>query len=135
MNTTPPRIKTTNLQRIYKIGSREIPALQGIDLEVPAGHIVALRGRSGSGKTTLLNCISGLDRPTAGTVQIDGQDITGMSERKLVQLRRQAFGFIGVGHEHIQQLERLAHQQIIQFGIDVLAIHREEDAALFAIAQ
>lgn len=98
MNTSLPRIKTTNLQRIYKIGSREIPALQGIDLEVPAGHIVALRGRSGSGKTTLLNCISGLDRPTAGTVQIDGQEITGMSERALVQLRRHAFGFVFQSH-------------------------------------
>lgn len=93
-----PRIQTKNLQRIYKVGAREIPALQGVDLTVEAGQLVALRGRSGSGKTTLLNCVSGLDRPTAGEVWIDGESIIGLNEKRLVDLRRHKFGFVFQSH-------------------------------------
>jgi ABC-type lipoprotein export system ATPase subunit len=91
-------IRTENLTRIYHVGSREIVALQGIDLSVTKGHVVALRGRSGSGKTTLLNCIGGLDRPSEGQVWFKDQNITDLAERKKVRLRRHQIGFVFQSH-------------------------------------
>ncbi len=98
INGRSPIIRTKNLTRIYHVGSREIVALQGIDLVVPKGDVVALRGRSGSGKTTLLNCIGGLDRPSAGQVWFENQEITHLAERKKVQLRRHQIGFVFQSH-------------------------------------
>ncbi|MDJ0753942.1 MAG: ABC transporter ATP-binding protein [Ardenticatenaceae bacterium] len=91
-------IRTKNLTRIYHLGEREIPALQGVSLEIDAGQMVALRGRSGSGKTTLLNCISGLDRPTSGRVWLDGEEVTAFNEQERVDLRRRMLGFIFQSH-------------------------------------
>jgi putative ABC transport system ATP-binding protein len=87
-------IETHDLERIYKIGSREIPALRGVNLQIQAGHFIALKGRSGSGKTTLLNCLSGLDRPTTGSVEVSGRDLAKMDERALTEWRRKEVGFI-----------------------------------------
>ncbi|MGD8584841.1 MAG: ATP-binding cassette domain-containing protein, partial [Chloroflexota bacterium] len=61
-------VRTDALTRVYRVGDQEVPALQGVDLRLGTGKVIALRGRSGSGKTTLLNCIGGLDRPTSGKV-------------------------------------------------------------------
>jgi putative ABC transport system ATP-binding protein len=69
-------------------------ALRGVSLTVPAGQLVALRGRSGSGKTTLLNIVGGLDRPDSGRVQVAGRDVTAMSERERMALRRTSVAFI-----------------------------------------
>ena len=102
MNTVDPGndplILTEALTRIYHVGAREVPALRGIDLVVPRGQLIALRGRSGSGKTTLLNCIGGLDRPTSGRVWIEGRDVGQMSEPERVQLRRHHIGFVFQSH-------------------------------------
>jgi ABC-type lipoprotein export system ATPase subunit len=92
------RIRTENLTRTYRVGSREIPVLQGIDLSIPEGILVSLHGRSGSGKTTLLNCISGLDTPTSGQVWLDGQEITNLSEKERIKLRRHKLGFVFQSH-------------------------------------
>jgi putative ABC transport system ATP-binding protein len=91
-------VRAQALTRVYHVGARKIPALQGVDLEIQPGQIVALRGRSGSGKTTLLNCIGGLDRPTAGQVWFEGQDVTRLPGRKWVQLRRHRIGFVFQSH-------------------------------------
>ncbi len=87
-------VRVEGLERIYHVGSREVPALRGVNLSLAPGKVVALRGRSGSGKTTLLNCIGGLDRPTAGLVRFQGQDIGRMPERLRVELRRRQIGFV-----------------------------------------
>lgn len=87
-------VRTESLTRVYRVGAREIHALQSITLDVAQGRFVALRGRSGSGKTTLLNCIAGLDHPTSGHVWLEGQDVTRMSETKRVRLRRHKIGFV-----------------------------------------
>ena len=73
-------VRTENLSRVYRVGAREVHALQGVTLSVGTGRFVALRGRSGSGKTTLLNCVGGLDRPSAGRVWLEGKDMSRMSE-------------------------------------------------------
>ena len=95
---TTSRIRTQELTRTYRVGEREIPVLQGIDLEIPAGKLVSLHGRSGSGKPTLLNCISGLDTPTTGQVWLEGREITNLSEKERIQLRRHELGFVFQSH-------------------------------------
>jgi ABC-type lipoprotein export system ATPase subunit len=89
-----PIIHTQGLTRTYRVGTQQVAALQGVDLSVETGRLVALRGRSGSGKTTLLNCIGGLDRPTSGQVWFQGQEVGAMSERQRVRMRRQRIGFV-----------------------------------------
>ena len=87
-------IELTDVTRTYGSGPTATAALRGVSLTVGEGQLVALRGRSGSGKTTLLNIVGGLDRPDSGTVRIDGQDVTAMSERERVRLRRETLTFI-----------------------------------------
>jgi len=91
-------VRTDALTRAYRVGAQEVLALQGVDLRLESGQVVALRGRSGSGKTTLLNCIGGLDRPTSGQVWFQGQEIGDLPERKLVILRRSQIGFVFQSH-------------------------------------
>jgi ABC-type lipoprotein export system ATPase subunit len=91
-------VRAQALTRVYHVGARKIPALQGVDLEIHPGRIVALRGRSGSGKTTLLNCIGGLDRPNSGEVWFEGRDVTRLPGHKWVRLRRRRIGFVFQAH-------------------------------------
>ncbi len=87
-------VETRRVSREYAVGSHTVMALRGIDLSVAPGSLVAVHGRSGSGKTTLLNVIGGLDRPTAGSVLLGGDDITELDEAGLVDIRRNKIGFI-----------------------------------------
>ncbi len=84
----------TALVRDYPSGDDVVHALRGVDLRVDRGQLVAIRGRSGSGKTTLLNLLGGLDRPTSGTVTVDGELVSGMGESALVAFRRSTVAFI-----------------------------------------
>jgi len=95
---TQPIVRTEQVTRVYRIDSREIPALRGVDLSIGPGRVVALRGRSGSGKTTLLNCIGGLDQPTSGRVWFEGRDVTRLPERAWVKMRRRRIGFVFQAH-------------------------------------
>ena len=87
-------VEVRNLTRKFQLGSEEVWALRGISIDVPTGEFLALVGRSGSGKTTLLNLVAGLDRPTGGEVEMDGQRVDRMSERQLTLMRRKNVGFI-----------------------------------------
>jgi putative ABC transport system ATP-binding protein len=92
--TDGPMIETRGLSREFRVGDAIVHALQGVDLRVARGEIVAVRGRSGSGKTTLLSLIGGLDRPTAGQAFVDGASVGDMGPSALVDLRRRRIGFI-----------------------------------------
>ncbi len=92
--SAPTLLAATGLVRDYPLGDGVVHALRGIDLTVERGQLVTVQGRSGSGKTTLLNVLGGLDRPTAGTVLLDGEDLTRMPESALVRLRRSRIAFI-----------------------------------------
>jgi ABC-type lipoprotein export system ATPase subunit len=94
MSADPPIIETHGLRRVYRVGAREVHALRGVELNIESGHFIALKGRSGSGKTTLLNCLSGLDRPTAGSVAVNGRKLEDMNEHALTEWRRKEVGFI-----------------------------------------
>jgi len=87
-------VSCDNLVKIYKVANLEVVALQGLDLEVTKGEMMALIGSSGSGKSTLLNVIGGLDIPSAGKVSVLGQDLLGMSERERVRYKREMVGFV-----------------------------------------
>lgn len=82
------------LVKIYKTEEVEVLALQGLDLEIKKGELVAIIGKSGSGKSTLLNMIGGLERPTAGKMYIDGKDLYAMNESGLVEYRKNDVGFV-----------------------------------------
>ena len=89
-----PMVAAEALVRDYPSGDTVVHALRGIDLSVAAGQLVAVKGRSGSGKTTLLNLLGGLDRPTSGRVLVDGDEVSAMSESRLVEFRRHTVAFI-----------------------------------------
>ena len=89
-----PHILCDNVVRIYKSKGIEVVALQGLDLTVERGELMALVGASGSGKSTLLNILSGLDVPTAGLARVGGQDLLAMSSRDRLRFRRHVAGFV-----------------------------------------
>jgi putative ABC transport system ATP-binding protein len=87
-------IQAENLTKTYGTGEAAVTALAGVSLSVEAGEFVAIMGPSGCGKSTLMHLLGGLDRPTAGSVRIDGQDLTTLSDAALAELRRRRIGFI-----------------------------------------
>ncbi|MFB8271551.1 ABC transporter ATP-binding protein [Streptomyces sp. NPDC055955] len=89
-----PMVVVEDLHRSYGTGAAAVHALRGVSFEVPRGELVALKGRSGSGKTTLLNLVGGLDEPGGGRITVDGQDLSGLGENGLLELRRDRIGFI-----------------------------------------
>ena len=87
-------VRCEGLVHIYRAADLEVVALQGLDLEVAAGEIVAMIGSSGSGKTTLLNVVGGLSRPSAGSVTVGGTDLLGLDDAALATYRRDTVGFV-----------------------------------------
>lgn len=89
-------LKAENLKKVYvtQFGANKVEALSNISLEVKAGEFVAIMGESGSGKTTLLNILAALDKPTAGSIMIEGKDIAGLKESELSAFRRENLGFV-----------------------------------------
>ena len=87
-------VQIAGVDKVFRRGTEEIHVLSGLNLEIPPGDFLALMGPSGSGKTTLLNLLGGLDRPSRGTVQIGGERIDELSERKLAAWRAQHVGLV-----------------------------------------
>jgi len=87
-------LKTMNLKKIYKNGATSVQALNNVNLSIERGEFVAVVGTSGSGKSTLLHMLGGLDRPTSGTVTVDGKDIFSLKEEALTIFRRRKVGFV-----------------------------------------
>lgn len=92
--TESPFIECGKLTRVYRRGGQEIRPLDSLDLAVEAGEFLALMGPSGSGKTTLLNLISGIDRPTSGTLRVGGRELSRLSRSALAAWRRGHVGYI-----------------------------------------
>jgi putative ABC transport system ATP-binding protein len=92
----PPQVMVAvdGVSRTFGSGHTAVHALRGVSFTVARGQLTALRGRSGSGKTTLLNIIGGLDSPTAGQVWVDGREVSQMTERERLALRRDTVAFI-----------------------------------------
>jgi putative ABC transport system ATP-binding protein len=91
---TTPLIALSALQKSYRTGRLEYPALRGIDLSIESGEMVSIVGPSGSGKSTILNLLTGIDRPTAGEVHVDGRRIDLLSEEQLATWRGRRVGIV-----------------------------------------
>ena len=87
-------IKVQNLRKVYKVGTEKVVALDNINLEIEKGEFCCIVGTSGSGKSTLLNQLAGLEKPTKGSVHINGENISQMDEKKLAVFRQNNIGFI-----------------------------------------
>lgn len=87
-------ITARGLRKIYGSGTAQVQALRGVDLDIAAGSFTAIIGRSGSGKTTLLRILGGLERPTAGSVAVCGENLAKLSDDQLCRLRRRKIGFV-----------------------------------------
>jgi putative ABC transport system ATP-binding protein len=87
-------VRCSDLRKRYGEGATAVEALRGVTLSFPRRELTAIVGPSGSGKSTLMHVLAGLDRPTSGEVWIDGQEVTGLDDRGLTQLRRDKLGFV-----------------------------------------
>ena len=87
-------LETKNLKKYYGKGDTQVKALDGVNLSVEDGEFVAIVGTSGSGKSTLLHMLGGLDRPTGGTVTVDGKELSAMRDEELTIFRRRKIGFV-----------------------------------------
>jgi len=93
-NNDGPVITAVEVSRVFGSGATAVTALSAISLTIVRGEFLAVTGRSGSGKTTLLNLLSGLDRPSTGTVHFNGNDLAELRESDLVEMRRHKIGFV-----------------------------------------
>src|SRR6266446_3263396 len=109
-----PLVICDNLVKIYKVADLEVVALQGLDLEVSPGEMIAIVGVSGSGKTTLLNILSGLDLPSAGKCLVDGNDLTRLSRAQRINYER-----FTVGHVWQQSGRNLLPELSIQANVEL----------------
>ncbi len=89
-----PIVIARDLTRVFGEGDTAVTALDGVSVEFPSGNFTAIMGPSGSGKSTLMHCLAGLDRPTAGSVRIDGTDVGALGDNELTELRRDKIGFV-----------------------------------------
>ncbi len=117
-------LELKGVAKIYQQGKIEVPALRGIDLKVESGEFTTLFGPSGSGKTTLLNLIGCLDRPTAGTILFDGQDLAALSKKELAMIRRKHIGFIFQSYNLIPVLTAYEN---VEFAIRLVDQHSDRE--------
>src|SRR5689334_16805110 len=92
--TARPIVTAKELSRIYGEGEAAVHALRGVSVDFPAGQFAAIMGPSGSGKSTLMHLLAGLDKPSGGSVAIDGEEIGGLGDKALTNLRRDRLGFV-----------------------------------------
>ncbi len=113
---TAPIVICDNLVKIYKVADLEVVALQGLDLEVNTGEILAIVGASGSGKSTLLNILSGLDSPSAGSCIVDSNDLTRLTQTQRINYRRHVVGQIWQqsGRNLLPELTAIANVELPQ---------------------
>ena len=89
-----PIIRAKDLRKIYQVGTTEVKALDGVDIEIEKGAYIALMGSSGSGKSTLMNVLGCLDTPTSGTYVLNGNDVSSHSDNDLAEIRNKEIGFV-----------------------------------------
>ena len=119
-------LQAENLHKTYTQGHTELEVLRGIDLTVKHGEFVAVMGPSGSGKSTLLNVLGGLDRPTTGTITVEGREITALDQDALCRYRRDRVGFI---FQSFQLLATMSARDNVAFPMVFTGVpHRERNA-------
>ncbi|MFF1919862.1 ABC transporter ATP-binding protein [Streptomyces sp. NPDC058221] len=119
-------LRMRGVARRHGRGRYAVDALRGIDVELPRGSFTAVMGPSGSGKSTMLQCAAGLDRPTAGSVRLGGQEIAGMGERRLTRLRRTRVGFV---FQSFNLLPALTAEQNVMLPLRLAGGRRDRERA------
>jgi len=115
----PPIISLRGVEKVYRTGRVEFPALRGVDLDVAPGELVAIVGPSGSGKSTVLNVISGIDRPTTGNVTVAGRDLLELDEEQLAVWRGEQ---VGIVFQFFQLLPTLTARENVMLPLDFASI-------------
>lgn len=121
-----------DLKKTFKSGDNVVTAIREIDLDVPQGTFAAIVGKSGSGKSTLLGLLGALDRPTSGTIEVDGKDVTKMNDRKLIAYRRETIGYVFQNYSLIPNLTALENVMLpMEFaGLNSSARHKRAKGLL-----
>ena len=119
-------IETYNLTKVYRLGKRLVPALNGITLQIKQGSILIITGRSGSGKSTFLNLVGCLDRPSEGKVVLNGIEVSNLPERDLPIIRRKSIGFV---FQHFHLLPHLNALENVMLPLKYARVPRREAEA------
>ena len=123
-------VEIKNVSKIYKIGEKELKALDNIDLSINQGEFVVILGPSGAGKSTLLNLIGGMDKPTEGSIKIDGEEISKYNESQLSEYRAENIGFIFQFYNILPTLTVLENVELVK---DVVKNGNDSKEALKAV--
>ena len=121
--------KLTNVTKTYQNGRNTIVALQGVDLAISDGEWLAIQGPTGHGKSTLLQMLGGLDRPTSGSVELDGQDLADLREGEVTAVRAKSIGFIFQTFNLIPTLSAMENVEAALVPLSVRAAERRDRAA------
>ena len=125
-----PLIQVENIHKIYNPGENEVRALDGVSLTIHRGELVAIIGLSGSGKSTLMNMLGCLDTPTSGRYLLNGQDVSGLSDNQLSEIRNKQIGFIFQGFNLVANLDALGNVELPLIYRGVSKQRRKKIAAL-----
>ena len=117
-------LETRDLRKIYGSGDTEVRALDGVDLTVEKGEFAAVVGTSGSGKSTLLHMLGGLDRPTSGTVTVDGRELSSLKDEELTIFRRRKIGFVFQNYNLVPVLS-VYENIVLPLPLDGAAVDRD----------
>ena len=135
-------VKLTDITKVYRAGDVPVPALRGINLEIGEGEFLAIMGPSGSGKSTLLNLLGCLDKPTSGTYELDGLEVSAFDEERLAVIRNRKIGFVFQSFNLLRRLpaieqvelpllyrrvpdrRRVALQALVDMGLSDRVTHR-----------
>lgn len=135
-STTPPNpavplLALKEITKTFVLGDQTVRAVAGIDLTIQAGEYVSIMGPSGSGKSTLLNLIALLDRPTSGTYQLDGTDVTSLADDELAAVRSRSIGFV---FQFFHLVPRLSAAQNVELPLTLAGVPARERAPRVAAA-
>lgn len=121
-------LQITNITKVFSSGDIKVAAVNGVSLAVEQGAFVSIVGRSGSGKTTLLSLLGGLEKPTSGTIEVDGQDIARMHDHALIKYRGQKIGFIFQAYNLVPNLTALENVMLPMEAAGTLKSKRKQRA-------
>jgi putative ABC transport system ATP-binding protein len=116
-------LKVSNLRKEFSSGDNKVVAVNDVSFEVQTGQFASIIGRSGSGKSTLLSLVGALDKPTAGRIEVDGEDITSVPDRALTKYRRRKIGFVFQGYNLVPNLTAL---QNVMLPMEMAGVGRAE---------
>jgi len=122
-------ISLTGIERTFRVGDQTVHALADVNLEIGAGEYVSIMGPSGSGKSTLLNIVGLLDQPSAGTYELDGRDVTSLSDEEKAHVRRDKIGFVFQSFHLVPRLTALENVSVPMMLAGIGANERRQRAA------